>query len=88
MNLTPFVIAWICLGIATLALAAYRKFLSTHEDDYIHVEEWAKSVTDQQTVAARRFERIDRCGEGLTVLMAVAGVVLGGFYLYLGWLRS
>ncbi len=49
MNLTPFVIAWICLGVATFALAAYRKF--------------------------------HRWGEGLTILMAVAGVVLGGFYL-------
>jgi len=69
-------------------LAAYRKYLSTHEDDYIHVEEWAKPVTAQQTVAAHKFEVIDRWGEGLTVLMAVAGVVLGAVYLYQAWLRS
>jgi len=86
MNLTPFVIAWICLGVSTLGLAAYRKYLSTHEDDYLHVEEWAKPVTDQQTAAARKFERIDRWGEGMTVLMAVTGVVLGGIYLYLAWI--
>ncbi len=88
MNLTPFVIAWICLGVATLALAAYRKFLSTHEDDYIHAEDWARAVTERQVAAAHKFEVIDRWGEGLTILMAVAGVVLGGFYLYLGLLRG
>jgi hypothetical protein len=48
---------------------------------------WAKSVTDQQTAAARKFERVDRWGEGLTVLMAVAGVVLGAFYLCQAWLH-
>jgi hypothetical protein len=88
MNLTPFVVAWICLGMATLVLAAYRKYLSTHEDDYIHVEEWAKAATDQQAAAARKFERIDRWGEGLTILMAVAGVLLGAFYLYQAWLHA
>jgi len=88
MNLKPFVIAWICLGAGTLGLAAYRKFLSTHEDDYIHAEDWAKAVSAKQVVAARRFERIDHWGEAMTVLMAVAGIALGGFYLYSGWLRG
>jgi hypothetical protein len=57
------------------------------EDDYIHVEEWAKTAADQQAAAARKFERIDRWGEGLTILMAVAGMLLGAFYLYQAWLQ-
>jgi hypothetical protein len=83
MNLTPFVIVWICLGVVTAALAVCRKFLSMHEDEYIHIEEWSKSATAQQIAAARKFKAIDRWGEGLTIVMAVTGVMLGGFYLYL-----
>jgi len=40
MNWTPYLIVWICLGVATLGLALYRKFLTMKEDDYIHVEDW------------------------------------------------
>ncbi len=88
MNLTPFVIAWICLGIATATLAIYRKLLSMREDDYLHIEDWNEAVVAQQTALAHKFDIIDRWGKALTVVVVVAGAVLGGIYLYMGWMRS
>lgn len=86
MHLTPFVVAWICLGITTGLLAAYRHFLSMHEDDNIHIEEWEKPATARQAAEAHRIQLIDQWGQRLTILMAVTGVALGCFYLYLGWI--
>lgn len=87
MNLTPFIIAWLCVGVATAALAVYRKFLSTHEDDHLHLADWSAAATTKQAASARRFKVIDHFGEGLTILTAVSGVVLGAIYLYGLWLR-
>ena len=88
MNLAPFIIAWLCVGFATAALAVYRKFLSTHEDDTLHLEDWSAAEITRQAASARRFKVIDRWGEGLTILMAASGVVLGAIYLYGLWLRQ
>lgn len=83
MHLTTFVIAWIGLGIATGLLAAYRQFLTLHEDDNIHIEEWQKPAAARQSAEAHKFELIDQWGQRLTILMAVTGVALGAFYLFL-----
>jgi len=52
MNWTPYLIVWICLGVATLGLALYRKFLTMKEDDYIHVENWKAGEVAKQEAAA------------------------------------
>ncbi len=85
MSLTPFVVGWICLGIATGLLAAYRQFLGMHEDENIHIEEWEKPAMVRQLAEAHRIELIDKWGQGLTILTVIAGVILGAFYLYWGW---
>jgi len=82
MNWTPFLIAWICLGVATLGLALYRKFLTMKEDDLIHPEPWKAGDVARQEVAARRFNSIDRYGETLTVVTVATGLVLAIVYVY------
>lgn len=86
MNFTPFIAAWVVLGLGTLVLAAYRRFLSTYEDDNLHIAN--EGTTAKQIASARRFTTIDRWGEALTILLAITGVILGGIYLYLGWVRG
>jgi hypothetical protein len=86
MNFTPFIAAWVFLGLGTLVLAAYRKFLSTYEDDNLHIAN--EELGAKQFASARRFATIDRWGEALTVLLVATGVILGGIYLYLGWMRG
>lgn len=82
MNWTPYLIAWICLGVATLGLALYRKFLTMKEDDYIHPEPWRAGEVARQEVAAQKFHAIDRYGETLTVVTVATGLALAIAYLY------
>jgi hypothetical protein len=82
MNWTPYVIAWMCLGVATLGLAVYRKFLAMKEDDYIHIEEWKAGEVVKQETMAHKMRSIDRYGEALSVLTVLGGLVLGIAYLY------
>jgi hypothetical protein len=88
MNWTPYLIVWICLGVATLGLALYRKFLTMKEDDYIHVEGWKAAEVAKQEAAAHKFHAIDRWGEALTILTTVAGLVLAVGYVYASFLRG
>ena len=88
MNWTPYLIVWICLGVATLGLALYRKFLTMKEDDYIHVEDWKAGEVGKQEAAAHKFHAIDRWGEALTILTTVAGLVLAVAYVYAALTRG
>ena len=88
MNWTPYLIVWICLGVATLGLALYRKFLTMKEDDYIHVEDWKAGEVAKQEAAAHRFRSVDRWGEALTILTTAAGLALAVAYVYAAFSRG
>ena len=88
MNWTPYLIVWICLGVATLGLALYRKFLTMKEDDYIHVEDWKAAEVAKQEAVAHKFHAIDRWGEALTILTTVAGLALAVTYVYAAHIRG
>ena len=88
MSWTPYLVIWICLGVATLGLALYRKFLTMKEDDYIHVEDWEAGEIAKQKAAAGKFHSLDRWGEALTILTVVAGLMLAGAYLYAALFRG
>lgn len=82
MNWIPFLAIWIVLGVATLGLALYRKFLTMREDDLLHVETWEASLAEKQQVQARRFHSIDVWGEALTIVTIVGGLALAFAYVY------
>lgn len=82
MDWTPYVIAWMCLGVVTLGLALYRKFLSMKEDGYIHIEGWRAPQVAEQENMAQEMHTIDRVGEALSLLTVLAGVVLAFRYVY------
>jgi len=88
MNWTPYLIVWICLGVATLGLALYRKFFTMKGDGHIHVEDWKAAEVDKQESAAHKFHAIDRWGEALTILTTVAGLALAVTYVYAALTRG
>jgi hypothetical protein len=88
MRWTPYLIVWICLGVATLGLALYRKFLTMKEDDYIHLEDWKAGEITRQKGAVGKFRAVDRWGEALTILTTVAGLMLAVGYLYAAIFRG
>jgi len=88
MNWIPYLVVWICLGVATLGLALYRKFLTLKEDDYIHMEDWKAGEVAKQEAVARKFHSIDRWGEAITILTTVAGLALAVAYVYAALTRG
>ena len=86
--MTPFVIFWAILGIGTLGLAVYRKFVSMREDDYLHLSAGEERYIPQQVATFRKLETIDRWGVSLTVVTLVVGLALASIYLYEAWMRG
>jgi hypothetical protein len=80
--MTAFVIFWAILGLATLALALYRKFVSMREDDYLHLSAGEERLIPQQVATFRKIGSIDRWGITLTILTSVLGLALAALYLY------
>lgn len=88
INLFPFGASWIALACAVLVLAVYRRHLSSHEDDTLHVSDAQSSQVTEQAITAHRMEVIDRWGKLLTVIGAVYGLLLGAAYFYQYWVQS
>jgi heme/copper-type cytochrome/quinol oxidase subunit 2 len=82
INLLPYAVFWGVLAIVVAFLIVYRKSVSSHEDDGLHLE---GNVQTQQMALAHRLESIDRWGKTLTIVVAVYGIVLAVIYLYQIW---
>jgi len=83
--MTPIVMIWVVLGIATLGLALYRKLISAHEEDVIHLAAGEERQIPAQKALAHRLEAIDRWGKILTVVTLLIGVAIGIAYMYQAW---
>jgi hypothetical protein len=88
MTLIPLVMLEIAVGLATIALAIYRKFLATREETLIHLGPGEEREIPKQADLARRLHHIDRWGETLTVLTAAGGILLAAAYLARVWALS
>jgi cell division protein FtsI/penicillin-binding protein 2 len=86
--LTPFLAAWIALACAVAILAIYRKTISSHEDDSLHVSAVDDVNVSHQAEVAHRLEIVDRWGKLLTIIVAVYGVALAAAYTYQMWVEG
>ena len=80
--MTQLTMIWVVLGVITLALALYRKYLSTKEDVYVHVSEGEQRLIPQQVATYQRIGRVDRWGITLTIITVAGGLALACAYLY------
>ena len=80
--MTAFVIFWTILGVATLALALYRKFVTMREDDYVHLSAGEERLIPQQVATFKKIGVIDRWGITMTIVTVVLGLALAALYLY------
>ena len=85
MEMTYFVILEIAVGVATIALALYRKFLSVHDESYVHLGPGEEVLIPRQVRMARKLHRLDQWGEAMTVLTAAGGILLAVLYLVRAW---
>jgi hypothetical protein len=85
MNLTPIVMLWAVLGLATLGLALYRKMMTQNEQDVVHLGAGEEKQIPQQADLVKKLAVVDKWGKTLTVVTVLLGLVLAGGYLYNGW---
>jgi uncharacterized membrane protein len=86
INLTPAVVIWVILAIATLGLALYRKLISSSEEDLIHLGPGEERHIPEQIALEAKLKAIDRWGKTLTVITVVVGLVMAAVYLYQAFL--
>lgn len=85
-NLTPAVVIWAALAVATLGLALYRKLVSASEEDLVHLGPGEERHIPEQVALAAKLKGIDRWGKILTVITVAAGLAMAALYLYQAWL--
>jgi hypothetical protein len=88
MNMTPFILGWVALGVVVLALAIYRSSVAGHEEGSLHMLAGEAPVVLQQQKLGKKIEHIEIWGKSLTAVLVVYGLVLAGIYLYHAWLQS
>ena len=88
MTITSLLAIEIAVGFATIALALYRKVLSMHEENFIHLGPGEEIYISKQANLARRLRQVDRWGETMTVLTAAGGILLAVLYVYRAWESS
>ena len=84
--MTPIVMIWVVLGVATLGLALYRKLITANEEDLVHLADGEERQIPEQVTLARKLEVIDRWGKILTIVTLILGVAIGIAYMYQAWL--
>lgn len=87
VSLSPFVAGWLALACAIAGLAIYRKFVSTREDDMLHVLD-NESHRLRQVAVAHRLDTVDHWGKILTLIATVYGVLLAVGYFYQVWMEG
>jgi hypothetical protein len=85
LDLRPFFVLWGVLAAAVLVLLGWRKSVSSHEDDTLHVMHG--DFAPQQDVS-HKLDQIDKWGKMLTVITVAFGLVLAVVYMIQGWLQS
>src|SRR5664280_2342291 len=86
-DLRPFLISWIVLVSAVLALIVWRKVVASHEDDNIHVLQPGGILTEQVAVA-KKLDVIDKWGKILTVIVVALGLIIGTAWIYQVWVQG
>ena len=83
ISFVPFTVLWALLAIVVLAFVAYRKIVSSQEQETLHLADAAEA--NHQAVIGQKLEWIDKWGKLLTVIAVVYGVLLAAAYTYHVW---
>ena len=86
IDITPYVVLFLVLGVVTLILAAYRWKVTGNEEDVVRLGPGEEREIPKQVALARKVTAIDRWGKTLTVVTLVLGIGISCAYLYKAWL--
>ena len=88
MNLYPFAVLFAIMALGVIALIVARKVVASGEDDTLHVMDGDAAMVPHQREIAHKLEVIDRWGKSLTAITLVVGLILGGLWVYQGWVSA
>ncbi len=88
MNLVPFLVIWGVVFLVGVALLAYRRTLTLHEDDTIHVLAGEEKYIAEQAVRAKKLQRVDLWGKIIIIVLVVGGLAILVAYGYFQFLAS
>jgi len=89
MNFVPFLVLWGLMAVTVLALFVWRKAVSSHEDDNLHVLDGAAvEKSAEQSMVAQKLELIDKWGKIATVVTIVFGLIVGAMYMWASWVQN
>jgi hypothetical protein len=86
INFETFVIVWIVLASAVIALIAWRQAVTWHCDNSLKLLD-AGGISQQATITSK-LDLIDKWGKILTAITVLCGLLLGAFYAYHGWVQA
>jgi len=87
MNLVPYIVVWVVVGLVVIVLAIYRMRLAKREDASLHVLA-SEGEAAQQKAMSLKLAKIDWWGQVLTVVVVLYGIILAGIYVYHIWQES
>ena len=87
-NLQPFLFAWAVLVVVVICLALYRRMITIHEDNFLHLDKGEASQASNQIAIWHKLDIVDRIGKALTAVAAVSGMALVALYIYEGWMMN
>jgi ABC-type Fe3+ transport system permease subunit len=87
MNLIPFLVGWIVLGLIVIVLLVSRIRLAKRADASLDVLE-SEREAKQQMEMTKKLERIDWWGQVLTVVVVLYGIILAGIHIYQVWQQT
>jgi hypothetical protein len=85
MLLNPYLLTWVVLAIAALALAGYRFTLGNREDDTLHLKQGEASMIAFQMRVANRIRLVAHIGAAVTTIAVIYGMVLFAYWAYGVW---
>ena len=80
------IILWSLMAASVLVLLVWRKMVSRHEDDQLHVLNAA--VVANQAEVAHKLEVIDRWGKIVTAVTVAFGVLIACLFVYQTWVLT
>ena len=82
MNVFPYLVALSVLAVVVIVLLAYRRKLTSWEDDTIHIHDEADGRVAEQEALAKKLDRVDKMGKVATALLVIGALVLAVVYTY------
>jgi hypothetical protein len=82
----PLLVLWGVLAASVLFLIVWRKMVSRHEDDNLHVLH-TEGVA-QQAIVAHKLDQIDKWGKIVTAVTVAFGVLIAGLFVYQTWVQA